>query len=482
MKEKLKTLTFKYRINLFVFLFFLFIGALSPISGADWKNYLIGKQGLIECFKNINVNDGRIISSILINFFSYNKIIFDIIFALLMTEFVKICNNMMTKVKNKYYYLYPIIGILLVSSFMFSYNYTSITFTVAYTFPALMIFIYFYNFLKDEINLFDYIKQILTIIFISLSSIHIAIAFFIVNLVYLIYQNKKNKMNLLLLIINFITIIISLSTIKSSLFYIDSNNITSNISNLIEMVFSRNILLIILGAIPINYYLNEKLGDNIYRRVVITLFDSILIFSLGYNFFHYSPVNLNLVLSKYSGIFATENWYYIFYFISYIVLFVLSMNHYIQNKKMKFILNMFNLLCLIIMIFSLISPLFNEGNIAFICFSLILITCLLAEEMNIKVYTRLTEVILTIIVLYYISMFGIIKYIDITRANYIKEQLETNTTNIEIKANPIFLVWQYNPDYPQSEDFKKIYKIREDYTIEVKYFGIFEKIEKKVKK
>lgn len=483
MKEKLETINFKYKVSLFTFLFFLFIGALSPISGADWKSYIIGKEGFIECFKNINISDGRIVSGFLINFFSYNKILFDICFALLMSGFVKICNNIMGTSKNKYYFLYPLIGVLLVSTFMFSYNYTSITSTVAYTFPAIMFFFYFYNFLKDEMTKIDYVKQILLIVFISLSSIHLAITFFITNLVFLAFNSKYNKKikNLILLIINFILVIVSLTTIKNSLFYTEINDITGNISYMIENVFSKNIVLIIIGAIPINYYLSEKLKENTYGRVVITVFNLILFFSLSYNFFNYSPVNLNLILSKYSGIFATENWYYIFYYIIYMVLFVISMNHFIKSKRTKLMLNMFSVASLILIILTIISPLFDLGNIVFICFTIIIIACLLAKEINTRVYVKIVKLALTLLVFYYISMFGVIKYIDVTRTNYIKEQIDAKDTRIEVKANPIYLVWRYNPDYFQSNDFKKYYEIPNNYTIEVKYFGIFEKIEKKVK-
>ena len=31
--------------------------------------------------------------------------------------------------------------------------------------------------------------------------------------------------------------------------------------------------------------------------------------------------------------------------------------------------------------------------------------------------------------------------------------------NIEVKANPIFLVYEYNPDYISEEDFKNYYEI-----------------------
>ena len=75
-----------------------------------------------------------------------------------------------------------------------------------------------------------------------------------------------------------------------------------------------------------------------------------------------------------------------------------------------------------------------------------------------------------------------IKYIDFTRGEYIKEQVESNQEIIEIKANPIYLVWRHNPvNIFQHRTFKKYYNIPEKKAIKVKYFGIFEKIEKKVK-
>ena len=485
MKEKIETINFKYKITIFTFILFLIISSLAPISGDDWKSYIIGKEGFIECFKNININDGRIISGFLINFLTYNKLLFDISLAILMSKFVKICNDLMGTVKNKYYYFYPLIGILLVSTFMFSYNYVSITSTVAYTFPTIFIFNYYYLLLKDEeLKNSTTIKLILISLFVSLSSIHLAITFFITNLIYFTIYSKKKKINakyFILVLLNFIAIIYSLSQIKTNLIYIELNNLPSNISYIIDNVFSKNIVLIILGAIPINLYLSEKLKEHVYGRVVITLFDLILIFSLSYNFFNYIPVNINLILTKYNGIFATENWYYVFYFIVYLVLFVLSINHYITNRKLKLTLNTLMIFSFILMIITLLSPIIDKGNIIFIILVFILITTIFAKEAEIRIYEKLVKTSITLLVIYYISMFGIIKYIDYTRETYINEQLKAGDTNIEIKANPLYLVWRYNPDYFQSKDFKKYYNISEDKGLEVKYFGIFEKIEKRVK-
>ena len=485
MKEKIENISFKYRVTTLTFIIFLIISLLSPISGADWKSYVIGKGGLSSCINNISIQDGRIISGFLVNFFSYNKLLFDVCFAIMISQFVKMCNDVMGTVKSRYLFMYPLIGLLLVSVFTFSYNYLSITGTVTYTFPAIVFFYYFYTLLKvDEINSTVFMKMILYTTFICLSSIHFAIAFFIVNFIYFILNDKKDNRvkHFTLLSISLLLIVFSLSQLNDSLFYANLNDIKDNIPTLIERVFSNNIILIILGAIPINMFLYQKLKDNTYVRVVITLFDTILIFSLSYNFFNYSPVNLNLILSKYNGIFATENWYYIFYFITYIILFIMSMNYFINNRRVKRMFNMFMITSIIMMVFSLISPLFDVGNIIVCVFSILFITCVLAKEANTKVFVKLVKLVIVLLSFYYLSLFAIVKYIDVTRTDYIKEQIENNAEVIEVKANPTYMIWRYNPvDYFQLKDFKEYYEIPYNSSIEVKYFGIFEKVEKKIK-
>ena len=486
MKEKIDNISFKYKVTTFTFLLFLVIGLLSPISGADWKSYVIGKEGLVSSINNINILDGRIISGFLINFFSYNKLLFDICFAIMISQFVKMCNDLMGTVKTRFLFMYPLIGLLLVSVFTFSYNFLSVTTTVTYTFPAIAFFLYFYLIMKDEeLKKLSVVKLILYALFICLSSIHLAIMFFIVNFIYFLINDKKSNRvkHFIILVISFISIIFSLSLLDNSLFYSNINSIKDNIPHMIENTFSNNIVLVILGAIPINMYLYEKLKDNVYGRVVITLFDLILVFSLSYNFFNYSPVNLNLVISKYSGIFATENWYYILYFITYMVLFILSMNYYIKNIRVKKVFNMYMIASIIMMIFLLISPIFDVGNLIIFVFSLLFITCVLAKEMNTKVFVKLVKASIIVLTLYYLSIFAVIKYIDVTRTDYINEQLGYDVPTIEVKANPTYMIWRYNPvDYFQIKDFKDYYNIPNDKSIEVKYFGLFEKVEKSIKK
>ncbi len=484
MKEKIEKIDYKYKITIFTFILFLIIEVLSPISGDDWKSYVIGKSGLVECFKNISFRDGRIISGFLVNFLSYNKILFDISFAFLISRFVKMCNDLQGDVKTKYCYLYPLIGILVVSSFMFSYNYVSITSTVTYTIPALLFIFYFYDLNNSETNVYKIIKRFLISTYIIFSSIHMAIIFFIANLVYFVLFSlkKKNIINFSLIIYNFILLLISFFNLENGLFVMDFNNSLGNISYMIENVFSKNIVLIIIGSIPINLFLSEKLNNKTYGRVVIVLFDIILAFSLSYNFFNYIPFNINLVLKKYSGIFATENWYYVFYFLTYIILYFISVNYYLKNNKIKKYINILNISSILMLIFTLCSSTFDLGNIVLIMFSIIITVCIITKETNMGVHVKIIRALAFLLVLFYVSSFAVIKYIDVKREEYIKEQLNDNVTNIEVKANPVYLVWRHNPtDYFQHNDFKNYYEIPEKDTIEVKYFGVFEKIERIVK-
>ena len=81
------------------------------------------------------------------------------------------------------------------------------------------------------------------------------------------------------------------------------------------------------------------------------------------------------------------------------------------------------------------------------------------------------------------SSFALVKYIDVSRNNYIKEQLDNNASVIEVKANPTYMIWRYNPvDYFQIKDFKDYYNIPDKCSLNVRHFGLFEKVEKRIKK
>ena len=91
-------------------------------------------------------------------------------------------------------------------------------------------------------------------------------------------------------------------------------------------------------------------------------------------------------------------------------------------------------------------------------------------------------VLVILMSIYYLVIFGMCKYIDDTRLSYIKEQKEAGLTTIEVKSNPFFLVYRYNPtEVFQKRDFKQFIEVPQDTKLEVKYFGVFKEIESRVK-
>ena len=75
-----------------LFLFFLIIFFLSPISGDDWGNYLVGSQGLRHMVGNaIGMYfswEGRFASRLLINLLTYNKWLWNITNSIVLVSIV----------------------------------------------------------------------------------------------------------------------------------------------------------------------------------------------------------------------------------------------------------------------------------------------------------------------------------------------------------------------------------------------------------
>ena len=80
----------KYYKYLSLCLFFIVIFFLSPLSGDDWGNYIVGSEGVrysLEVAVELYFNwEGRFISRVLINIFTYHKWLWNIINALVITS------------------------------------------------------------------------------------------------------------------------------------------------------------------------------------------------------------------------------------------------------------------------------------------------------------------------------------------------------------------------------------------------------------
>lgn len=481
MKDRLKVLDFKYNVIAMVFLFIFVISVLAPLSGNDWVASSIGKDGILSSIKNLTYANGNILSDTLANLFAANKGIFNIVFAIIMAFTIYEVMPLLGKVENKYHFLIMPLLLLLIGVETFSYNFVSVTGTVCYTFPACALIIYYmylYKLGNNKFKFINYLVLFLLILYISLSTVYISLAFVLSNIVFFAYRYLNTKefplSYVFLLLVQIFITIVSLFYIDKSIMFSSLELAVSKIPMFIEDTFSKNILLILIGTIPIDIYLNEKLKDFSYKRVVIVLFTLVPVLSILYNFFNYSPVNLNLVINKYSGVFATENWYFIFYFILYLVLLLLTIIHYIGRKKSRYYILIILGTGLITNLFRVISPDYTSGsNILFVITYIIAIS-VLYKEMNITLPDKLFKALVIILSVYYLAIFGITKYIDVDRHNYIREQVSNNETNIIVKSNPFLLVYRYNPNTIfQKRDFKIYLGMNDDKSITVKYFGLF---------
>ncbi len=489
MKERLNVLNFKYNVVSVFFVFILIISILAPLSGNDWVNYASGKGGLLEGFRNLTFENGGLLSDALAKVFTNSKGMFDILFAGLFTFTLYNLYPLFGKIDNKYHFALIPILLLMVGVETFAYNYISVTGTVCYTFPALAIinyYLYLYRIGSNKFRIIDVFVLLLIMTYVSVSTIHLAIAFLVSNILFYAYKCIDNKpfpkWYVVILLIQIVITISALFYVDKAMLFSSFSPILGNIPKFIDGTFSKNILLIILGTVPINIFINEKLKDFSYKRVILVLFTLVPILSLLYNFFNYSPVNLNLVINKYSGVFATENWYFIFYYIIYFVLYALTIISYIKREKSRNYILLFLIAGLITNLFVIVSPDYNNGSNILFVITFIISLAVLYKEMNIKIWNKVYIVLLILLPIYYLSIFSMCKYIDVTRHEYIDRQIATGKNNIVVKSNPFFLVYRYNPvTIFQKRDFKMYIDVPSDTKLEVKYFGVFKRIEDQVK-
>jgi Kef-type K+ transport system membrane component KefB len=102
-----------------------------------------------------------------------------------------------------------------------------------------------------------------------------------------------------------------------------------NIPNFIKYTFTKNIFILIIMLLPTNKYLSEYLKNKKNKNILLIIFNIIPILSIIQNWHHMIPIGIN---NNYNGIFLTTNWYYIFYWIFFIIIYLLSLIKYIKKR------------------------------------------------------------------------------------------------------------------------------------------------------
>ena len=273
------------------FAFFLLIMFLSPISGDDWGNYLVGKQGVRHMIGNaIGMYfswEGRFISRLLINLFTYNKWIWNIFNSLIIVSIIYIINKICNfKNKKTMFLLVPLV-ILFMNLYSFSQVIVWIAGNITYLFVIPLLLYYIYVLYKNndfsKLNMFTLV--ILNIV-IPMFVEHMAVILILINIIFIIIDFLKNKsvniklvIFLIVSIISFLTMFLSpgnafRNSIENT--YFNSLNIFGkiryNIPSFIYYTYIINYFLIILMFVG-NYLIIKNKLNNIFFKFILYIFE-----------------------------------------------------------------------------------------------------------------------------------------------------------------------------------------------------------------
>ena len=466
---------------LVIFGLFFLLFSLSPISGDDWGNYLVGEKGLYHCFGQAWGMyfswEGRLISRILINILTYHKWLWNIVNSLLLTGFIYTIGEY-TKSKNK---KMNIILCLLMLFGMNIYTFSQIMVWLAgnitYLFP--LIFIILYLFLQKLLS--TKWKNILMLgmnIIIPMFVEHMAVLLVLINLVILgndyLKTKKWNKQYFLFFLISVIsTLFMFLSpgtSLRSSMENTEFSKMSLvhkvlyNIPNYIYYTYIVNSLLLLAISGFMNRKIYQQDGLKI-QKVFFHLYTTILpvatilIYNLS-NFIQLPAYLLELV--------NPSNVFIQIYWISYTIyyLYILCDNRKTPSTKKAIFLTILAFCSNGIM---LASP--TWGYRTSVATYILLMIPLIKEYSEIEnhYFQKALKVITGLAIICFLIFYTNIYFAQKEREERIEMSLNNKDSIIEIEAFPSYANCNINPGNEYHlEKFKEYYNIPEDVEVVIK--------------
>lgn len=474
-----KYITTDRMIYLLIFCFFLILLTLSPISGDDWGNYFVGKEGLYHCFgQALGMYfdwEGRLVSRILINILTYHKWLWNIVNSLFITGIIYGMIEIIKPKQRKFILCVSILSILLMNIFTFSQIIVWVAGNITYLFSFFLLFFYMINLKnnqKEKPILFKLLLPILNLI-LPMFVEHIAVLLIIINLAVVgisYYQNKKwNKEYLLysgISILSTLTMFLSPGTIyRNSVENIAFNQlnifekIIYNLPNYIYYTFIVNSFLLFLLTLTISHRSIQKKENKIINRIIIPYISIIPILTiLIYNISQFITLpNLLIQFINPSNLIIQIYWFI------YIIIYLSLLVRDIKTLEGKWNL-IFTVLALLANAIMLLSPTWGYRT-SFVTYIFLMIPCM--KEMDyIKVNKVVENIVVGITLL--ASIIFLIFYINIRiEQNHledsIKKQLAENKEVIEIESFPSYANCNINPtnDYHMLR-FKEYYGIPQE--------------------
>lgn len=461
-----------------MFCFFLLILTLSPISGDDWGNYLVGKIGLRHCFGQALgmyfTWEGRLVSRILINLLTYNKWLWNIVNSICITGIIYMIMKLI-KPKHKITVLcLSILSILLMNIYTFSQVIVWIAGNITYLFPLALILFYILDLKNDkQISKIKIFIMVIFQVIVPMFVEHMAVLLIIINLSVLLikyYQTKKwDKIYLMYTVISIIsTLVMFLSPgtkIRSDMENLEFNKLNIfhkalyNIPNFIYYTFIVNSYLLCLLSIS-NIYRIYKLKIDKSKKILLGLY--LLVIPIITVMIYNLSLFMNLPSSCLELI-NQNNILVIIFWLSYLLLYfyLLVKDRKTKQGKLNLVFSLLGILSNAIM---LLSPTWGYRTSLATYLFLVIPQIEVIDRMKINKLLEKLLIIITVIV----SLIWFIFYINIRLTQNelektIQKQLKEDKQVIEVISFPSYANCNINPinDYHLSK-FKDYYSIPSD--------------------
>lgn len=476
-------------ILIIIFAIFFLISFFTPITGDDWGNYITSKSGLrailgstIGMYFNW---EGRLISRFFINLFTCPKILYNIIFSLLMV-IVIFFTSKVEKKNRLFIILLMTLSMLLINNSIFTQTYLWVAGSITYFMPTALIAIYLFVYFKFLNNSKKY-KKIYYVIsslfsfFIVMFVENIACAYIVLNILLLIlYIHKYKKVNSLLILnivfstSGFIIMMLSPGTkYRNSIENIDFNKLSVfkkveyNYPNLIIWTFAENAMLLILMNI-LNFIKIKKLNVSVLNKITLHFVSFIsIVFMIIFNLMKYRILDISYNFG-------------IIYFTFFGMLSVFLLLYQNDSIKRDLVLLFTGLFCNVVM---LISPIYSARTALFtVVFLYILYVLNISRYINKeKMFSDILVVIIGMVTVILLTAYFNLFRFSLFQHKSVIEQRKNN--QIVVYTSPSFLVHGLTPysDY-HVKVFKNYYKIKKEKQIiykesKWKFFIFFDKKE-----
>ena len=463
-----------------IFILFIIILFLSPISGDDWGNYIEGAKGFYHSISEaVGMYfdwEGRFISRVLINILTYHKFLWNVINSILITSIVFFIIKIINPKHKKIICLLSLLVILLMNIFTFFQVVVWVAGNITYLFVIPLLLGYFYY-------LFDYKKnnKFLVYLFGILNFImpmfieHMAVILVISNIIIFVYKyikerciDKKLLLYLIISIIGTLLMLLSPGTkIRSGMENVEFSKLSIlskfiyNIPNFINYTFIVNYFLLIL-MVCANIYLIKRHTKNKLLKYFLLIFMTIIPILNCINYFISNLDMVSFPLFNCNSVILSL--YYAIYLI--IMLYFIVMDTYKDRDKKIIFFFIIGILSNLVM---MISPVWGYRT-SFATYIFLSISMLMIIDKYIK-ERKLYNIILNILCIGF-SLFYIILYISVNlqykdNLKIIDNGKRKNSKVIEIVKYPHYVDINPENDFHIMR-YKKYYDLDEDVEIILK--------------